>query len=183
MTEKWLGVVVGSLRRDSMNRKLARALVKLAPDTFHFEYPDIAVLPHYNQDLEADVPEAVQAFREQLHSLDGFMFVVPEYNRGMPGVVKNALDWGSRPKGHSGWAGKPALLTGASAGAISTAAMQVHLRAILSSMGMYPLGEPEAYIRYHDGLIGENHEVTVEGTRGFLQLVMDGFVELLHRFD
>lgn len=183
MNTRRIGVVVGSLRRDSINRKLARALVGLAPEGLEFVFPDIGRLPHYNADLEAAPPEEVREFRDELRALNGFIFAVPEYNRGMPGVVKNALDWGSRPSGESVWAGKPALVTGASRGAISTAAMQVHLRAILSSMDVYALGHPEAYVRYQDGLIDDNDQITVEGTREFLQLVMDRFVRLLQRFE
>src|SRR5690554_3814863 len=119
MTTK-IGTVIGSLRRDSINRKLAGALQKLAPAGLEFEELDIGALPHYNQDLEMDPPGVVRDFRAALARLDGFMFVSPEYNRSEPGVVKNALDWGSRPPGQSGWSGKPALLAGASGGAIST---------------------------------------------------------------
>lgn len=177
-----IGVVIGSLRKESINRKLAGALQKLAPDGLEFEELDIAALPHYNQDLEQDPPAVVREFREALARLDGFMFVSPEYNRSEPGVVKNALDWGSRPPGQSGWSGKPALLAGASGGAIGTAAVQVHLRAILSSMNIYALGHPEVYIQYKDGLIDEDFSVTVESTGKFLKQVMERFGGWVNRF-
>lgn len=182
MNGRQLSVIVGSLKRDSINRRLAHALVKLAPAGFSFDFPDIGLLPHYNEDLEADVPAEAQHFRDRLRPAEGVIFAVPEYNRGIPGVVKNALDWGSRPKTDSVWTGKPALITGTSRGAISTAAMQVHLRAVLGSMGMYPLGNPEAYIQYHDGLIDDDGSVTVRSTEQFLELVLTAFVELLDRF-
>ena len=124
----------------------------------------------------------VRDFRATLARLDGFMFVSPEYNRSEPGVVKNALDWGSRPPGQSGWSGKPALLAGASGGAISTAAAQVHLRAVLSSMNIYAMGHPEVYIRFRDGLVDEQFNVTDESTEKFLKLVMERFGEWLQRF-
>lgn len=179
---KQIAVIVGSLRRESINRKLANALVKLAPDGLEFEFLDAGSLPHYNQDLEENVPEAVVEFREKVKAADGFMFVVPEYNRGAPGMVKNALDWGSRPVGKSGWAGKPALLAGASGGAIGTAAMQVHLRAILSSMGIHAMGHPEVYIQYKEDLIDDDSNVTVESTKKFLTTVMERFSGWTERF-
>lgn len=177
-----IAVIVGSLRKGSINRKLAKALVKLAPDGLEFEYLDVGNLPHYNQDLEEEVPEVVAGFRQKVKAADGFMFVVPEYNRGAPGMVKNALDWGSRPMGESGWVGKPVLLAGASGGAISTAAMQVHLRAILSSMGMHAMGHPEVYIQFKKDLIDDDGNVTVEGTEKFLTTVMGRFGEWVERF-
>lgn len=177
-----IAVTVGSLRRDSLNRKLAGALQKLAPEGLSFTELAVGSLPHYNQDLEEDLPQSVVTFREQVKAADGFMFVVPEYNRGAPGLVKNALDWGSRPKGQSGWSGKPALLTGASPGAIGTAAMQVHLRAVLSSMNIHALGHPEAYIQVKEGLIDDDFNVTVDSTREFLSLVMNSFATWLERF-
>ncbi len=181
-TSRNIAVIVGSLRKESINRKLARALVKLAPEGLEFEFLDVGSLPHYNEDLEQAVPEVVASFRQKVKAADGFMFVVPEYNRGAPGMVKNALDWGSRPPRESGWAGKPALLAGASGGAIGTAAMQVHLRAILSSMGMHAMGHPEVYIQYKKDLIDEDSNVTVEGTKKFLTTVMARFGEWVNRF-
>ncbi len=177
-----IGVVIGSLRKESINRRLAAAMQKLAPAALEFEEVDIGSLPHYNQDLEQDPPEVVRKFRETLARLDGFMFVSPEYNRSEPGVVKNALDWGSRPPGQSGWSGKPALLAGASGGAIGTAAVQVHLRAILSTMNIYAMGHPEVYIQFKDGLVDDDFNVTVESTEKFLRQVMERFGTWVTRF-
>lgn len=177
-----IAVIVGSLRRESINRRLANALVKLAPEGLEFSFLEIGNLPHYNQDSEENVPEAVADFREQVHAAEGFMFVVPEYNRGAPGMVKNALDWGSRPPGKSGWSGKPALLTGASKGAIGTAAMQAHLRGILSSMAIHVMGHPEVYIQFKEGLVDDDFNVTVEGTEQFLTTVMSRFSDWVDRF-
>lgn len=179
---KNIAVIVGSLRKESINRKLAKALVKLAPADLEFEYLDVGYLPHYNQDLEEDVPEVVAAFRQKVKAADGYMFVVPEYNRGAPGMVKNALDWGSRPPRESGWVGKPALLAGASGGAIGTAAMQVHLRAILSSIGIHAMGHPEVYIQFKKDLIDDDGNVTVESTEKFLATVMERFGSWVERF-
>jgi len=180
--DKNIGVVIGSLRKGSINRRLAGALQKLAPEGLSFEELDIGALPHYNQDLEQDPPAVVQEFRATLKRLDGFMFVTPEYNRSEPGVLKNALDWGSRPPGQSGWSGKPALLAGASGGAISTAAVQVHLRAILSSMNIHALGHPEVYIQFKEGLVDDDFNVTVEGTEKFLTMVMERFGDWVRKF-
>src|ERR1700761_5382929 len=122
-----IAVIVGSLRRESFNGQLAHALISLAPaDEFKFEFVEIGNLPLYNQEYDADFPEPARHFKRQIESADGLLFVTPEYNRSMPGVLKNALDWGSRPWGHSSWGGKPGAIIGTSVGAIGTAIGQAH---------------------------------------------------------
>src|SRR4249920_357053 len=122
-----IGYVIGSLRKDSSNRKLAAALIKLAPPDFNFKELKIGDLPLYNQDDDRSQAAEVQRLKSELRAVDAVMFVTPEYNRSIPGVLKNALDHASRPYGQSAWAGKPAGVIGASAGAISTAVAQSHL--------------------------------------------------------
>src|SRR5215216_5033648 len=128
MSDYRVGVVVGSLRRDSFNRKLADAIVKLAPSEFSFRQLQIGDLPLYNQDDDADPAEPVKRLKAEIADSDGILFVTPEYNRSMPGVLKNALDHASRPYGESAWAGKPAGVLGTSPGSIGTAIAQQHLR-------------------------------------------------------
>jgi len=123
-----IAVVVGSLRRDSTNRQLAKALISLAPSDFSFEFLDIGSLPLYSQDYDDDFPEVARNFKQKIQAANGLLFVTPEYNRSMPGVLKNALDWGSRPWGHSVWGGKPGAVIGTSPGATGTALAQQHLR-------------------------------------------------------
>src|SRR5471032_406183 len=131
MTYK-IAVVVGSIRRESFNKQLAHAVVSLAPPDFSFEFLDIASLPLYSQDYDGDFPEVARTFKQKIEAANGLLFVTPEYNRSIPGVLKNALDWGSRPYGENAWAGKPAGVLGVSVGAIGTALAQQHLLNILA---------------------------------------------------
>ena len=170
-----IAVVVGSLRRDSMNRKLAQALEKLAPAGTTFKHLDIGALPLYNQDDDANQAPAVQQMKADIAASAGVLFVTPEYNRSVPGVLKNALDNCSRPYGHSAWAGKPAGIVGVSPGAIGSALAQAHLRPILAYLDMPTLGQPEAFIQWKDGLVDANGEIG-EASRKFLQGWMDKFI-------
>lgn len=171
-----IAVVVGSLRKDSYNKKLARALEKLAQGRMIFTYVDIGSVPLFNQDLESDVPAAVHKLKADIESADGVLFVTPEYNRSIPGVLKNAIDWGSRPYGKNSWAGKPAAICGTSPGAIGTAVAQTHLRSITSGfLDMPTMGQPEMYITYKDDYFDADHNVINEGTRKFLQGFLDKF--------
>ena len=124
MVNRKIAVVVGSNRRDSLNRKLARALVRLGAGRFEVTWPRIDDLPLYNQDLEADLPASVRRFKDEIAQADGVLFVTPEHSRSIPAVLKNALDWGARPWGKNSWTGKVAAITGTSPGAISTALAQ-----------------------------------------------------------
>ena len=171
-----IAVVIGSLRKDSFNRQLAHAVTSLAPADFTFDYVDIGVLPLYSQDYDADYPEVARRFKQQIESADGFLFVTPEYNRSMPGVLKNALDWGSRPWGTNSWRGKPGAVLGTSVGATGTALAQQHLRNVLAYLDVALLGQPEIFIKHDASRINEKGEIVDEDTRKFLQGFMDTYV-------
>ena len=175
MSHYKIGVVVGSLRRDSFNRKLATGLVKLAPADFTFHDIEIGDLPLYNQDHDADQAPAVKRMKAEIAGSQGLLFVTPEYNRSMSGVLKNALDHGSRPYGQSAWGGKPAGVIGASVGAVGTAVAQQHLRNVLAFLDVPTLGQPEAFIQAKDGLFEADGSIGA-GSRAFLQGWMDRYV-------
>jgi chromate reductase, NAD(P)H dehydrogenase (quinone) len=171
-----IAVVVGSLRKDSLNRKLAHAIIKLAPPEFTFQDVQIGDLPLYNQDDEANPAEAVIRLRAEIKTAHGLLFATPEYNRSIPGVLKNAIDHASRPFGHSAWAGKPAGIVGISRGAIGTALAQQHLRSILAFLNVPTLGQPEVYVQIKEGLFDEAGDIG-PGSKQFLQSWMDRYVE------
>ncbi len=168
--------VVGSLRTGSYNRKLAKALGKLLPMEYSPEFADIGDLPLYNQDQDDSVPETVQRFKKQISSASGVIFVTPEYNRSIPGVLKNALDQGSRPYGTSVWANKPAGIVGTSTGAIGTALAQQHLRTILAFLNMPTLNQPEAYIQFKEGLIDDDGVINNDSTKAYLQGWINAYI-------
>ena len=170
-----IAIIVGSLRQGSFNRKFAEAVTKLAPPEVEFVWPDIGALPLYNQDDDADQPAAAKALKAAVRAADGVIFVTPEYNRSIPGVLKNALDHASRPYGDSAWAGKPAGVIGVSSGALGTALAQQHLRSVLAYLDMPTLGQPEAYIKHHEALFGEDASLTDPG-RGFVQKWLDAYL-------
>lgn len=170
-----IAVIVGSLRRDSFNRQLASAMVKLAPPEFSFKHVEIGDLPLYNQDDDANQAAAVKRLKAEIKAARGLLFVTPEYNRSLPGVLKNALDHASRPYGESAWAGKPAGLLGVSPGANGTAMAQQHLRNVLAYLDVPTLGQPEAFIQAKDGLFDPAGEIGT-GSREFLQKWMDRYV-------
>lgn len=163
-----IAVVVGSLRKDSFNRRFAHALAALAPDDFVMTEAPIGALPLYDQDADATPSDPVTHFRSQIAAADGVVFVTPEYNRSVPGVLKNAIDQGSRPYGRSVWAGKPAGIVGVSIGAIGAALAQQHLRTILAFLDMPTLGQPEAFIQQKDGLYDETGAIG-PASRAFAQ--------------
>ncbi|WP_233883965.1 NADPH-dependent FMN reductase [Paraburkholderia flagellata] len=171
-----IAVVVGSLRKDSFNRQLAHAVTSLAPADFTFEYLDIGVLPLYSQEYDADYPEVARRFKQQVEAADGLLFVTPEYNRSIPGALKNALDWGSRPWGSNSWRGKPGAVLGTSPGATGTALSQQHLRNVLAYLDVVLLGQPEMFIKHDTGRINEKGEIVNEHTRKFLQGFVDTYV-------
>ena len=170
-----IAVVVGSLRKDSFNRKLASAIVKLAPPDFSFAQVQISDLPLYNQDDDANQAASVVRLKGEIAAAQGVMFVTPEYNRSMPGVLKNAIDHASRPYGKSAWAGKPAGVLGVSVGAAGTAMAQQHLRNVLAYLDMPTLGQPEAFIQAKEGLFDDAGDIG-EASRKFLQGWMDKYV-------
>jgi chromate reductase len=175
MTQYQIAVIVGSLRRESLNRKLADAIAKLAPADFSFTQLQIGDLPLYNQDDDATQASCVKRLKADIVASQGLLFVTPEYNRSIPGVLKNAIDHASRPYGQSAWAGKPAAIVGASAGAMGTSMAQQHLRNILAVLDMPTLGLPEVFIHAKDGFFDKNGNVTEENKK-FLQKWMDQYV-------
>ena len=176
MNSYQIAVVVGSLRRDSFNRKLAGALARLAPPEFSFKQVRIDDLPLYNQDDDAHQSDSVQRLKNDIKHAHGVLFVTPEYNRSIPGVLKNAIDNASRPYGQNAWAGKPAGMIGVSIGVIGTAMAQQHLRNVLAFLDMPTLGQPEVFIQAKDGLFDEDGNIGT-GSRQFLQTWMDKYVE------
>jgi chromate reductase len=170
-----IAVVVGSLRKESLNRKLADAVIRLAPPEFTFKHVEIGDLPHYNQDDEASPAETVLRIKREIKDADGILFATPEYNRSIPGLLKNALDQASRPSGQNVWEGKPAGILGISPGATGTALAQQHLRNILSCLDVPTLGQPEAFIQNKDGLFDVDGSFG-QGSRPFMQSWMDRYV-------
>lgn len=171
-----IAVVVGSLRKDSFNKKLALALDKLNHPKLKLSFIKIDDIPVYNQDLDNDLPASVVRFKKEIKEADAVLFVTPEYNRSVPGVLKNVIDWGTRPYGTNVWA-KPTAMIGVSPGAVGTAVSQSHLRHIMTSLGAGVFGQPEVYIVYQDGLIDDDHNITVESTKKFMQGFLDKFAE------
>lgn len=175
-----VAVIVGSNRRESINKKLAQALAKLGAGEADFGIARIDDLPIYNQDHEADLPKPVARFKAEIAAADAVLFVTPEHSRSVPAVLKNAIDWGARPWGHNSWTGKTAAVTGASIGAIGTAIAQTHLKSILLAQGA-PVAAGEVFLTFKDGLIDEAGNVTDESTRKFLQGFVDQFLALVTR--
>ena len=170
-----IGVIVGSLSSTSINRRLAHALMKLAPDCFDFVEIPFRDLPLYSQDYDADFPPPARAWKEAIAGVDAVLFVTPEYNRSIPGGLKNAIDWASRPYGQNSFNRKPCAVIGASPGAIGTAVAQQHLRSLLSFCNAPQMNSPEAYVQFKPGMISDDGEVTVEATREFLRKFMAEF--------
>jgi chromate reductase len=176
MAKLKLGVIVGSNRRESINRKLALALTKLGANSFDANLIQIDDLPMYNQDFEQPVPAPVARFKAAVEASDALLFVSPEHTRSIPAVLKNAIDWGTRPWGTTSWPNKPAAVTGTSGGAISSAIVQQHLRAVLGDVGLHLLGG-EAYILFKPELLDAQNDVTDESVRKFLQNFIDQFAQ------
>ncbi|MCL1939715.1 MAG: NAD(P)H-dependent oxidoreductase [Desulfovibrionaceae bacterium] len=177
-----VAVVVGSLRKASINKKLARALEKTGSDLFTFSHVDISAIPLYNQDLDDTIPAVVRDMKEQIAKADAVLFVTPEYNRSIPGVLKNVLDWGSRPYGQNVWAGKPAAMAGSSAGAVATAVAQGHLRSVLSFLGMKLTAQPELYFRDLPDLVADDGTVQDERTKAYLRAFLVSFKDWVEQF-
>ncbi|HET6424533.1 MAG TPA: NAD(P)H-dependent oxidoreductase [Planctomycetaceae bacterium] len=175
MSHYQIAVIIGSLRKDSFNRKLATAIVKLAPEEFSFKPVSIGDLPLYNQDDDANPAESVKRLKSEISASQGLLFVTPEYNRSMPGVLKNALDHASRPYGQSAWGGKPAGVLGASIGSIGTAMAQQHLRNVLAYLDVPTMGQPEAFIHVKDDLFDTQGNIG-PGSQQFLQKWMNSYV-------
>ena len=175
MSQTQIAVIVGSLRKDSINRKLAQALATLAPADFTLKIVEIGDLPLYNQDDDAQQAASVLRMKAEIAAAQGVIFVTPEYNRSIPGVLKNALDHGSRPYGQSVWGGKPAGVLGASPGAIGTALAQQHLRNVLAFLNMPTLAQPEVFLHVDDSTFSPEGGFTTDRTRAFIQTWMNAY--------
>jgi len=183
MTAFTVGYFVGSLARGSLNRKLATALVRLAPQELTMREIPIRDLPLYSYDYDADFPPPGRALKDAIASVDAVLFVTPEYNRSIPGSLKNAIDWASRPWGKNSFARKPSGIIGTSPGKIGSAVAQQHLRSILAFCNSPLMNAIEAYIEFTPGLISDDGKVTVDSTEEFLRNYMKefhGFIERVY---
>ena len=175
MSQIKIAVIVGSLRKESINKKLALAVSGMFADRFELHRVEIGDVPLYNQDLDSDFPAAGMRFKQQVEAADALLFVTPEYNRSLPGVLKNAIDVGSRPSGSNSFAGKLAAVIGASPGARGTALAQQHLRNVLVGLDVLAMPQPEVTVQFQEGLIdGEGH-IDNERTQKFLQRFVDAY--------
>ncbi len=172
-----VAVLVGSLRKDSINRKVAKTLIEVAPSSLNPQFVEIGALPLYNQDLEATPPAAWTEFRAQMKAADAVLFVTPEYNRGMPAAMKNAVDVGSRPYGQNVWAGLPGAVVSASPGAIGGFGANHHLRQSLMAVNIAVMPQPEVYLGAADKLFDADGKLANPGTREFLQKFMQSFAD------
>lgn len=181
--KKKVAVLIGSLRKASLTRKLALALRDLAPEGLDLQVVEIGALPLYNEDLDgADAPGAWREFRASIKASDALLFMTPEYNRSVPGALKNAIDVGSRPYGHSAWGGKPAAVVSVSPGALAAFGANHHLRQTFVFLDIYAMQMPEAYIGGAGKLFGEDGKLTNEDTRAFLRKFTEAFERWIARF-
>jgi chromate reductase len=180
MATRNVAVLVGSLRKDSFNRKMANALIELAPADLKLAIVEIGALPHYNADLEENVPAAWQEFRHRVRAADAVLFVTPEYNRSVPGVLKNAIDVGSRPYGASAWDGMPGAVISVSPGAIGGYGANHHLRQSFVFLNVPAMPQPEAYIGSADKLF-DGGKLTNASTREFLAKYLQAFARWIER--
>lgn len=178
-----VAVIVGSLRKDSANRRLAQAIALMAAPRLDLQIVGIEAVPLYNQDLEADFPQGVADFKAAVAGADAVLFVTPEYNRGVPGVLKNAIDWGTRPAGQSVWRGKPAAVVGASPGPLGTAAAQVELRNVLLSIDMAVMGAPQLYFIHRNEHFSPEGEVADPKFRQIIGAWVEKFAAWIARIN
>jgi chromate reductase len=176
-----IGYFVGSLARGSINRTLSRALIRLAPEELQFTEIPIKDLPLYNPDFDGDYPPPGRELKRAIEASDGILFVSPEYNRSIPGALKNAIDWGSRPWGTNSFARKPTGIVGASPGGIGTAVMQSSMRSVLSFLDAPQLNSPEAYVRFDPAVFGDDGQVTNAETEAFLRHYMEEYAAFVAR--
>jgi chromate reductase, NAD(P)H dehydrogenase (quinone) len=181
MDDYTVGYIIGSLSVDSVNRTLSKALIRLAPENLSFQEIPIGALPLYNRDLDGNYPPAGRALKDAIAAVDALLFVTPEYNRGVPGVLKNAIDWGSRPYGTNSFEHKPSAVIGASPGKIGTALAQQSLRSALGFCNAPQMTAPEAYIQITPGLITDDGTVTEVSTEQFLRDYMEAFGAFIAR--
>jgi chromate reductase len=175
MTSYHIGIFIGSLRKQSLNRKMANALIGLAPAALKIEIIEIGQLPHCNADDEASPPQTIVDFKRSVESLDGVLFVTPEYNRGVPGVLKNAIDVASRPYGKNSWGGKPTGIISVSPGALGAFGANHHLRQSFVFLDMPAMQQPEAYIGNAASLFDDQGEINNPTTRGFVEQYLNSF--------
>ena len=175
MNQKKIAVIIGSLRKESFNRKMANNLLKLTPETLKLEILEIAQLQMYNQDLDENPPQEWKDFRNYVKSFDGFIFVTPEYNRSVPAVLKNAIDVGSRPYGQNSWDGRSGAVISVSPGALGAFGANHHLRQSLVFLNVLTMQQPEAYIGGADKLFDEKGEILNSKTKEFLQKFLRDF--------
>ncbi|CAN3700301.1 2-hydroxy-1,4-benzoquinone reductase [Microbacterium sp. MM2322] len=181
MTEYTIGYIVGSISSTSINRRLAKALEKVAPEGVTLKEIPIKDLPFYSPDYDGNFPEVATEFKKAIEGADGMFIVTPEYSRSIPGVLKNALDWSARPYGEASFNDKPTAVIGTSQGGVATAAGQQHLRSVLLHYNALVLGQPEGYIQSTPGLFEEDGTVTDEGTAAFLRSIIEALVTLIER--
>ncbi len=182
MSSYKIAVIVGSLRKDSLNRRMAEAFAKLAPAELSFSMLEIGDLPFYNQDLETDAPPAAWvSFREAMKTCDGLLFFTPEYNRSIPGVLKNAIDVASRPYGKGAINGRPAAVISVSPGALGGFCANHHLRQVLAGVGVPVMVSPEVYIGNAGTLFADDGSIKADSTREFLQTVGKSFLDWVGR--
>jgi chromate reductase len=179
VTSYTVGYIIGSLSSRSINRSLAKALIHMAPPELEFVEIPIKNLPVYNRDFDNDYPAVAREFKDAIAAVDAVLFVTPEYNRGVPGSLKNAIDWASRPFGTNAFTHKPSTVIGASPGKIGTAVAQQNLRSILGYCNSPQMNAPEAYIQVTPGLITDGGEVTNESTEEFLRKFMHEFARFI----
>ena len=175
---KSVALIIGSLRKDSINRKLGKALEKLAEGRLSFNELHIGDLPHYNEELWDNLPDPVARLKDRVEHSDAVLAITPEYNRSYPGVIKNAFDWASRPYGANSWAAKPAAVTGTSPGAIGAAVAQARLKSDMLNLGMIVMAQPEAYIQWKPDAVAADGSISDESLRKFL----GGFVTAFEEF-
>ncbi|MFD1377984.1 NADPH-dependent FMN reductase [Micrococcus antarcticus] len=176
-----IGYFVGSLATNSINRVLSKALIALAPENLSFTEIPISDLPLYSADYDDNYPEAGTALKTAIEASDGLLFISPEYNRSIPGALKNAIDWGSRPWGTNSFARKPTGLLGASVGAIGTAVMQSSMRSVLSFLDAPQLNSPEVYLQYRPEDFGEDGSISNPDTQKFLAHYMGEYAAFVER--
>lgn len=178
---KKVAVLVGSLRKDSLNRKLANALIKMAPESLKLEIVEIRELPLFNQDFEADPPQAVRDFKQKIEAADALLFITPEYNRSVPGVLKNAIDVGSRPYGKSSWAGKPGGVITLAGGNLGGFGANHHLRQSLVFLNVPVMQQPEAYIGGSGTLFDDKGDISNDTSREFLNKFLQAYAQWIER--
>jgi chromate reductase len=175
-----VAVIVGSLRKDSLNRNVAEALGRLAAGKLAFRFIEIGDLPLYNQDHENEPPASVTRFKRDIEAADAILFAMPEYNRSIPAALKNAIEWGSRPWGKNSWAGKPVAAMGVSPGAIGSAIAQQHLRSVTAVLDMAHMPQPELYLSYREGHVVDG-EIADPGLRDLFTKWVNRFADWIER--